>query len=514
MTLNTFHLAGHGAENMTLGIPRLKEILMTTPTNIKTPNMTVFFRKESLAKMSHDEMEMFANKFKRIRLSDVTKEVKVSQFIAADATGSSFSRVYKITLLFESFDRIKSLLGLTFEEILRIFSDKFVTLLLSEISKQLKKTSTAAGFVKNGNNSGGDNMTEEVKTVGGKTAGSGASRAGGKKGKLSKDGDQTMKSSDELIEEEEKAIKKGGKKEKKSKSQDDDEDDDEDEGETGDFNTDIDGVQKKAKDLRSYEQVDEGVTDDVEELEKDGRSASNDGFNEDDLIQQHCNVFKEKFQKYLSVIKGITNEKEKSVTIELSYNLQDKKILMLTLAESLLSKVLVRAVQGIDKCILVAPESKDKEPYLHVQGINFKAFYEHSQIVDVNRLQTNDIYKMMKQYGVEAGRGNLVGEVRQVFKMYGIEVNYRHLSLIGDFMTFNGDYRAFNRIGMEESSSPFLKMSFETTMKYLVQSCLGKETDDMSTPSSALVLGQVPKVGTGIFDIIHDHDAQNKMMMA
>jgi DNA-directed RNA polymerase I subunit RPA1 len=43
MTLNTFHLAGHGAENMTLGIPRLKEILMTTPTNIKTPNMNLYF---------------------------------------------------------------------------------------------------------------------------------------------------------------------------------------------------------------------------------------------------------------------------------------------------------------------------------------------------------------------------------------------------------------------------------------------------------------------------------------
>jgi DNA-directed RNA polymerase I subunit RPA1 len=43
MTLNTFHLAGHGAANMTLGIPRLKEILMTTPTNIKTPCMTVYF---------------------------------------------------------------------------------------------------------------------------------------------------------------------------------------------------------------------------------------------------------------------------------------------------------------------------------------------------------------------------------------------------------------------------------------------------------------------------------------
>ena len=29
MTLNTFHLAGHGGANVTLGIPRLRELLMT-----------------------------------------------------------------------------------------------------------------------------------------------------------------------------------------------------------------------------------------------------------------------------------------------------------------------------------------------------------------------------------------------------------------------------------------------------------------------------------------------------
>ena len=69
-------------------------------------------------------------------------------------------------------------------------------------------------------------------------------------------------------------------------------------------------------------------------------------------------------------------------------------------------------------------------------------------------------------------------------------------------MTFNGDYRAFNRIGMEESSSPFLKMSYETTMKYLVNSAQAQETDDMSAPSSAVVLGQIARVGTGMFDII------------
>ena len=76
-----------------------------------------------------------------------------------------------------------------------------------------------------------------------------------------------------------------------------------------------------------------------------------------------------------------------------------------------------------------------------------------------------------------------------VFGVYGISVDTRHLSLISDFMTFNGEYRAFNRIGIEQSSSPFLKMSYETTLKYLVSSSQTNETDDMSAPSSAIVMG-------------------------
>lgn len=44
MTLNTFHLAGHGGANVTLGIPRLREILMTASENIKTPIMQVHFK--------------------------------------------------------------------------------------------------------------------------------------------------------------------------------------------------------------------------------------------------------------------------------------------------------------------------------------------------------------------------------------------------------------------------------------------------------------------------------------
>ena len=41
MTLNTFHLAGHGGANVTLGIPRLRELIMTASARIKTPIMEV-----------------------------------------------------------------------------------------------------------------------------------------------------------------------------------------------------------------------------------------------------------------------------------------------------------------------------------------------------------------------------------------------------------------------------------------------------------------------------------------
>lgn len=44
MTLNTFHNAGVSAKNVTLGVPRLKEII-NIAKNIKTPSLTIFLKK-------------------------------------------------------------------------------------------------------------------------------------------------------------------------------------------------------------------------------------------------------------------------------------------------------------------------------------------------------------------------------------------------------------------------------------------------------------------------------------
>lgn len=43
----------------------------------------------------------------------------------------------------------------------------------------------------------------------------------------------------------------------------------------------------------------------------------------------------------------------------------------------------------------------------------------------------------------------IVREINNVFQSYSIAVDNRHLGLVADYMTYQGYYRSFNRVGME-----------------------------------------------------------------
>ncbi len=90
-----------------------------------------------------------------------------------------------------------------------------------------------------------------------------------------------------------------------------------------------------------------------------------------------------------------------------------------------------------------------------------------------------------------------------MFQVYGISVDYHHLALIADYVTYEGKYKPFNRIGMESSSSPFQKMSFETTMHFLRSTAIAGDTDLLQSPSARLVTGRVVNGGTGCFELLH-----------
>lgn len=75
MTLNTFHFAGRGEMNVTLGIPRLREILMMASKNIKTPSMEIpFLNVENLEERANHLRRLLT----RVVLADVLETVEVT----------------------------------------------------------------------------------------------------------------------------------------------------------------------------------------------------------------------------------------------------------------------------------------------------------------------------------------------------------------------------------------------------------------------------------------------------
>ncbi|KAF2222589.1 DNA-directed RNA polymerase II largest subunit [Elsinoe ampelina] len=74
MTLNTFHFAGVSSKNVTLGVPRLKEIL-NVATNIKTPSMTVYQVAEN--RLSQDAAKALRSKVEYTSLKSVTQETEI-----------------------------------------------------------------------------------------------------------------------------------------------------------------------------------------------------------------------------------------------------------------------------------------------------------------------------------------------------------------------------------------------------------------------------------------------------
>ncbi|KAJ2401699.1 hypothetical protein GGI23_001219 [Coemansia sp. RSA 2559] len=208
--------------------------------------------------------------------------------------------------------------------------------------------------------------------------------------------------------------------------------------------------------------------------------------------------------------------------IELQFPATTPKFLMLNLAEEAVRKTVVREIPGIELCSVNTNKAKnDLSVVIGSYGSNIRGIWDASVVpldeiantgkrsglsewVDINRLYTNDIAAILRVYGVEAARQAIVREVYNVFDAYNIEIDNRHLGLVADYMTFEGGFKPFNRIGLSSSPSPFAKMSFESTCTFLQEAAVYGDFDDLRNPSARIVMGQPVQSGTGAFDVLTD----------
>jgi DNA-directed RNA polymerase I subunit RPA1 len=196
--------------------------------------------------------------------------------------------------------------------------------------------------------------------------------------------------------------------------------------------------------------------------------------------------------------------------VVLTTNIEYKKIMMLALVENLVKEVLIFSTKSIKNTYVLPPARGlgDKALWrVQTDGVNFHAAWESVDVgVNPNTIASNDINAILETYGVEAARLSIVKEVLGVFGVYGINVDPRHLALIADYMTFEGKYRPMNRLGIGGSASPFLKMSFETSMNFLTAATTRGGLDNTDSPSARIVLGRIVGNGTGSCGVRMDYD--------
>ncbi|ETV70991.1 hypothetical protein H257_13721 [Aphanomyces astaci] len=463
MTLNTFHLAGHGAANVTLGIPRLREIIMTASQKMSTPMMTV----PLLATTSPAAAQQVEQRLNQVPLSELIRNVKgirVTDEFKESATRVLWVREYTIRLSFFKAKAIRSAFGISMKEVHRSFGRVFVSRLLTLLKHEIRKSGVALSVSRTIDNDMDNASPSHV-------------------GRFSKQGNDD----NEDDEEAQGTMRFGAKKEASGYGDMDDED-----------------QQILAQQLDDQPAVatPSGGSDTENSSDDDADDAAplKPVAGELDPVAVSETVRKSPYFAGAGF-----NSKEQFGELKLRFPANFKTLLLVPLIEKVANQVLVRSCPGISRCYQVKQRfngSDVEEQCIQTAGLNFQAIWELDDVLDVNRLATNDIYQVLRHYGVEATRASISKQIQDVFGVYGISVDPRHLNLLADYMTHHGDYMPLNRSGMMRKGSSFQQITFETSMKFLTAAATGNLADDMDGPSARLVLGQPVKLGTGSFSLL------------
>jgi DNA-directed RNA polymerase II subunit RPB1 len=232
-----------------------------------------------------------------------------------------------------------------------------------------------------------------------------------------------------------------------------------------------------------------------------------------DLTEVVTKLKNEKSLKIINCIHSDNSAKKLILRISFDANVVKNPTMLRFLEDKVLDTVLtgVHGVGGVHlrkvKNELVYDEKvagySQKEQYvLDVDGTNLYQLMVFPG-VDGTRTFSNDIHEINDVFGIEAARLAIFEECSEVFVQE--KVNYHHLSVLVDSMTFSGRIVAVNRFGMNKNETGVLaRSSFEETSKNMFNAAMGAEFDTMRGVSANIMFGQKPPCGTGFVDILVD----------
>jgi DNA-directed RNA polymerase subunit A" len=170
--------------------------------------------------------------------------------------------------------------------------------------------------------------------------------------------------------------------------------------------------------------------------------------------------------------------------------------------QKLKTKLLDSHIKGVKGVSEVRVMQKEDGWIINTSGSNFAKVLEVHGI-DKTRTTTNNIHEVLKLLGIEAARQAIVKDAYTTMKEGGLSVDIRHIMLVADMMTADGDIKAIGRYGVAGAKGSVLaRANFEETIKHLTKAAIRAETDKLESIIENVMINQVVPVGTGMFDLV------------
>src|SRR4030067_490236 len=105
--------------------------------------------------------------------------------------------------------------------------------------------------------------------------------------------------------------------------------------------------------------------------------------------------------------------------------------------------------------------------------------------------------------GIEGARQALINEATDTLKEQGLNVDVRHIMLVSDIMTVDGDVKPIGRHGISgEKASVLARAAFEVTVNHLLDSGMRGDVDELRGVTENVIVGQPIRLGTGNVKLI------------
>ncbi|AKG91636.1 DNA-directed RNA polymerase, subunit A'' [Geoglobus ahangari] len=154
-------------------------------------------------------------------------------------------------------------------------------------------------------------------------------------------------------------------------------------------------------------------------------------------------------------------------------------------------------VSGIKEIRRVIIRKEGDEYVLYTEGSNLKRVMKEKG-VDFTRTITNNIYEIYEVLGIEAARNAVINEAISTLEEQGLEVDRRHIMLVADVMTADGELKQIGRHGIAgEKQSILARAAFEMTVNNLLDAAVRGEVDRLNGITENIIVGQPIKLGTG-----------------